>query len=175
MSKSKSESPQTAGDKEDVPSDTTGEAAPKKMVVTELFDAMYAGYGANATDATKKVADEAITTFLGQTAGNHAASKDYNVIIMYDPTEMVKDDADHVYDSLTRFANERPLLMILYSRGGDIGAAYLIGKLCREYSNQCFVIAVPRVAKSAATLLACAADEIHMGSLERAWTDRSAD
>ena len=55
--------------------------------------------------------------------------------------------------------------MILYSNGGDIGAAYLIGKLCREHSNECFVIAVPRAAKSAATLLACAADEVHMGSL----------
>ena len=103
---------------------------------------------------------------LAQTASKHAAaSKDYNLIIMYDSTEMIKNDADHVYDSLTRFADKKPLLMVLYSNGGDIGAAYLIGKLCREYSNDCFVIAVPRAAKSAATLLACAADEIHMGSL----------
>jgi len=84
---------------------------------------------------------------------------------MYDPTQIVKNDADYVYDALTSFGDKKPLLMILYSYGGDIGAAYLIGKLCREYSNECFVIAVPRAAKSAATLLACAADEIHMGSL----------
>lgn len=96
------------------------------MEVTELFDAMYAGYGPNATDATKKAASEAITAFLAQAASEHsAACKDYNIIIMYDPTEMIKNDADHVYDSLTRFVDTKPLLMILYSNGGDIGGLLL--------------------------------------------------
>ena len=40
-----------------------------------------------------------------------------------------------------------------------------MGKLGREHANENFVIVVPRHAKSAATLLCCAADEIHMGSL----------
>jgi len=51
------------------------------------------------------------------------------------------------------------------SGGGEPGSAYLIGKLCSEFSNKKFVTVVPRYAKSAATLLACAADEIHMGSM----------
>jgi hypothetical protein len=56
-------------------------------------------------------------------------------------------------------------LLILYSTGGVIGSAYLIGKLCREYAKDKFAVVVPRQAKSAATLICCAADEIHMGSL----------
>jgi len=57
------------------------------------------------------------------------------------------------------------LLLVLYSNGGFPGSAYLIGKLCLEYSNNNLAIVVPRHAKSAATLLCCAAREIHMGSL----------
>lgn len=41
----------------------------------------------------------------------------------------------------------------------------MIGKLCIEYSNGKLVVAIPRMAKSAATLVCCAANEIHMGSL----------
>ncbi len=63
------------------------------------------------------------------------------------------------------FSDNKPLLLILYSNGGVIGSAYLIGQLCREKAEDKFVITVPRHAKSAATLLCCAADEIHMGSL----------
>jgi hypothetical protein len=165
MNKSAIKSTHDTCDNQEVSNNQHEQAGKKKLEVTELFDSMYNGYGPNATDATKKAAVEAITLFLFQTANEHKVVNDYNIIIMYDPTQMIKGDADHVYDSLTRFTSEKPLLMILYSKGGDIGAAYLIGKLCREHSNNCFVIAVPRIAKSAATLLACAADEIHMGSL----------
>ena len=78
---------------------------------------------------------------------------------------MLKTDADKIYDAVTKFDKSKPVLMVLLSGGGDPGTAYLIGKLCREYSNGEFIIAVPRRAKSAATLLCCAANEIHMGSL----------
>jgi membrane-bound ClpP family serine protease len=57
------------------------------------------------------------------------------------------------------------LLLVLNSPGGDVAAAYFIGKLCREHTESSFRVAVPRRAKSAATLISCAADEIHMGSL----------
>ena len=59
----------------------------------------------------------------------------------------------------------RPILLVLKSPGGDIAAAYFIGKLCREHTTAAFEVAVPREAKSAATLICCGADVIHMGSL----------
>lgn len=89
----------------------------------------------------------------------------YNLLVLFDEGAMIKQDADHIYSSATRFKEKKPILLTLYSSGGAIGSAYLIGKLCREYSNGKFVVVVPREAKSAATLLCCAADEIHMGSL----------
>jgi hypothetical protein len=49
--------------------------------------------------------------------------------------------------------------------GGDVAAAYLIAKLCREHTAITSEVAVPRRAKSAATLICCGADKIHMGGL----------
>lgn len=51
------------------------------------------------------------------------------------------------------------------SPGGSIEPAYQINKVCKSYSKNKFVVAVPRQAKSAATLIAIGADEIHMGQL----------
>ena len=51
------------------------------------------------------------------------------------------------------------------SHGGSIEPAYQISKLCKQYSHDKFVTAVPRYAKSAATLLAIGSDEIHLGPL----------
>jgi membrane-bound ClpP family serine protease len=41
----------------------------------------------------------------------------------------------------------------------------LISKLCRESAVGKFIVVVPRRAKSAATLICCGADEIHMGQM----------
>lgn len=131
----------------------------------QLFDSILKGYGIDGTPDTQKVANDLIAKFLSQTAAKHKISKDYNIAVIYDSTTMVKSDADNIYSAVTAFKEKKPLLLILYSNGGVIGSAYLIGQLCREYSNSKFVITVPRHAKSSATLLCCAGDEIHMGSL----------
>lgn len=89
----------------------------------------------------------------------------YNVVVIYDERRMVRGDIDKIYSAMEKFDKKLPLLLVLYSTGGDVGSAYLIGKLCREHAQGKFVVVVPRLAKSAATLLCCAADEIHMGSL----------
>ncbi|HXP86766.1 MAG TPA: hypothetical protein VN841_18690 [Bryobacteraceae bacterium] len=56
-------------------------------------------------------------------------------------------------------------MLILLSRGGSIEPAYQISKLCKSFAANRFVVVVPRHAKSAATLIAIGADEIHMGPL----------
>lgn len=93
--------------------------------------------------------------------------KGYHVLIQYDDTSMKRIDADNIYKALknANIDKKKDILLILFSFGGDIASAYLISKLCREYSKGRFVVAVPRMAKSAATLICCGADEIHMGSL----------
>lgn len=78
----------------------------------------------------------------------------------------MKTDADNIYSALLNFADKsKPILLVVYSNGGSIATAYLIGKLCKEHAGNKFVVVVPREAKSAATLICCAADEIHMGGL----------
>lgn len=54
------------------------------------------------------------------------------------------------------------LTVILDSGGGDIDAAYNIAKLLRRRSPKSLTFIVPRWAKSAATLLACAGKRIEM-------------
>ncbi len=130
-------------------------------IVKNIIDA----YSPNGTNDQKRAAHECIRQYIKQMLLAHGCSDKYNIVIVFDPTIMVKSDADNIYSSVTSFQENKPLLLILHSNGGDAGAAYLIGKLCREYSNGAFIISVPRSAKSAATLLCCAADQIHLGSL----------
>ncbi len=74
-------------------------------------------------------------------------------------------EADQTYTFL-RTENgdrKRDVLLILHSSGGSIEPAYQIAKLCKAFSRERFVVAVPRQAKSAATLISVGADVIHMG------------
>lgn len=140
---------------------------PKAVEITikDLVDKMFTGYRSEGTDPDKDVAKEIIRKYMQQQIAKIPVSSKYNVLVLFDSSTMIKSDADNIYTAVTRFSEKKPLLLILYSNGGSISSAYLIGKLCREYSCDTFIITVPRHAKSAATLLCCAADEIHMGSM----------
>jgi Serine dehydrogenase proteinase len=87
------------------------------------------------------------------------------IVVLHDDHSMSRFAADRIYDALTKSDRAKPILLILNSTGGDVAAAYLIAKLCREHTIFTFEVAVPRRAKSAATLICCGADKIHMGSL----------
>jgi hypothetical protein len=52
--------------------------------------------------------------------------------------------------------------LLLHTNGGKVEPAYLISKCCKKSAPK-FIVAVPRFAKSAGTLIALGADEIHMG------------
>ncbi len=151
------------------PSTEENEAAEKRNATEvnlgNVLSSIIGGYGAEGSDEGKSKAKENIRLYLKQSAAKHAVANDYNIAVLYDTSTMVKSDADSIYNAVTRFQKDKPLLLILTSNGGNIGSAYLIGQLCREYSNDKLVITVPRQAKSAATLLCCAGDEVHMGSL----------
>ncbi len=95
-------------------------------------------------------------------SGLHA---DYTVLLLYDDHPLARYAADRIYSALTNSDPSKSILLVLNSTGGDVSATYLIAKLCREHTKKTFEIAVPRRAKSAATLICCGADKIHMGSL----------
>jgi hypothetical protein len=106
-----------------------------------------------------------ITSFLECRVYNKSLEDHYNILFIYDKGGICDSVADRIYRACKSFTDNRPIMLMLYSIGGEIAPAYLIGKICREYAKEKFVTVVPRQAKSAATLICCAADEIHMGSL----------
>ena len=70
---------------------------------------------------------------------------------------------DRVFDDLRkRQYTSGKLDVIVASSGGDIDAAYNLALLFRRFSEEKLTFIVPRWAKSAATLLVCAGDEILM-------------
>ncbi|GBD97745.1 MAG TPA: hypothetical protein ENG83_12460 [Nitrospirae bacterium] len=92
----------------------------------------------------------------------------YCFISMLDPESSITSwDLDKIFNALSRSnaKKEKDILLMILSSGGSIEPAYQISKLCKSFSKDKFVVSVPRQAKSAATLIAIGADEIHMGPL----------
>lgn len=129
----------------------------------DVFFALLDSFKEDATEKQKKHRDNILKEYLSQE--HSSLTKKYNIIVLHDGTTMVRSDIDKIYRAVANFEKKKPILLVLFSDGGSVGPAYLIGKLCREYSDGDFSVVVPRRAKSAATLLCCAANEIHMGSL----------
>lgn len=141
------------------------EDIPKPIAITDVFGKIIDTYSDSPTEQNENNVKAIVSKYLKEIWNRMPELAKYNVVILYDSSTLVKQDADSLYSAITKFVDRRPILLVLYSRGGDAGSAYLIGNLLRENSEGNFVISIPRYAKSAATLLCCAADEIHMGSL----------
>ncbi|MCC5906402.1 MAG: ATP-dependent Clp protease proteolytic subunit [Balneolaceae bacterium] len=94
----------------------------------------------------------------------HEISSEYLILFLYEPNNRISEGmVDRIYNAIST-DNEKPILMIIHNHGGRIEPAYLISKTCKELSKK-FVVAVPRKAKSAATLIALGGQEIHMGPM----------
>lgn len=90
----------------------------------------------------------------------------YTVIYLLDAEDSLSSwHTNRVYKAASAAKRERDILLIVHSLGGSIEAGYFIGKTGKRLAKSKFAVAVPRKAKSAATLLALGADEIHMGLL----------
>lgn len=137
----------------------------KKTSIKDILDSLFKAYGENGTNEARNECPKIIRKYLKEKLADHPVYEKYNILILFDDSSLVKGDSDKIYDAVTKFKVEKPILLILYSRGGSAASAYLIGKLCREYAKDEFHVAVPRFAKSAATMICCAANNIHMGSL----------
>lgn len=102
-------------------------------------------------------------------AAQHALSVDkYCFLSLYDPEGDISSwDLDRVFAALGAENPDRKksVFLMVVSGGGNIEPAYKISKVCKAFSKDSFIVAVPRHAKSAATLIALGADEIHMGML----------
>lgn len=92
----------------------------------------------------------------------------YCCLALIEPQESIDGyDLDQIFRALNELNpdGQKDVILFILSRGGEGEPAYQISKLCKSYARQKFIAVVPRQAKSAATLLAIGADEIHMGPL----------
>ena len=92
----------------------------------------------------------------------------YCCLALFEPQESIDSyDLDQIFRALNELnpKGEKDVLLFILSRGGEGEPAYQISKLCKSFAHEKFVVVVPRHAKSAATLIAIGADEIHMGPL----------
>ncbi|MEK7101489.1 MAG: hypothetical protein AAB860_00925 [Patescibacteria group bacterium] len=134
---------------------------------SDILKSLIEAYGKEGTKEKKQKFSELLSKKIHEIINASKIAEKYDVLIIFDETTMLKTDSDRIYNGLSALGKDKKdLLLILVSNGGEPGSAYLIGKLCQAHvSGKKFIVAVPRQAKSAATLLACAADEIHMGSM----------
>lgn len=98
----------------------------------------------------------------------HELPDELLLLALYEPRQGIASwQADRLVSAAKAGNPQRnkDILLILRNGGGPITPAYQIAKILKSLSNARFVVGVPREAKSAATLIALGADEIHMGLL----------
>jgi hypothetical protein len=103
-----------------------------------------------------------------QILDQHDLLRRYCCLALLEPDDSINAfDLDEIYEALqkTNLNRDKDVLLMLLSHGGVIEPAYQISKLCKGFAREKFVVVVPRQAKSAATLIAIGADEIHMSIL----------
>jgi hypothetical protein len=94
--------------------------------------------------------------------------KEYEVFFLYDDDTLTSYHSDRLYSAASKLkGKDKNILLIVHSLGGRIEPAYLISKALKRIAGKKFAVAVPRRAKSAATLLALGADQIHMGMISQ--------
>lgn len=98
-------------------------------------------------------------------------SQTYFLLFLWTTESLSRGHLDAIYHSLregncnAEGAPQKPVLLFIKNKGGSIEPAYKISKICNQLSKDKFVVAVPREAKSAATLVSMGAEEIHLGAL----------
>lgn len=88
----------------------------------------------------------------------------YTVLFLYDDHDSISQyHSNAIYNAASAVVPSTDILLIVQSAGGHVEPGYLISRTCKRLAKSKFVVAVPRQAKSAATLIALGADEVHMG------------
>jgi len=118
----------------------------KRYDMSKVVDAVFSSLVPDPPVGSSKARDKVIREYVLDQIKASPISDKYNILILHDEGRMVKSDADNIYSAATTFTEKRPLMLVLYSTGGVVGSAYLIGKLCREYANDKFIVVVPRQA-----------------------------
>lgn len=122
-------------------------------------------FALDRTQATDDQIQDLINQQVALGVAGSALEAKYNILVLFNEATLTRSAANSIYSALDGLDKSKPILLVLNTPGGDIGAAYFVAKLCREHTDATFEVAVPRRAKSAGTLICCGADRIHMGNL----------
>jgi len=140
--------------KQSIPVEPTPPPPPKT-----IWDTIYE---TDDVDAPRQRIAEDIQGFINQSGLQYT----YDFVFLYDERSKIsRYTANRLYSAVTgpsRSKVTNPIFLLLHTNGGRVEPAYLISKCCKKTASK-FVVVVPRFAKSAGTLLALGADEIHMG------------
>lgn len=113
-------------------------------------------------EITRRFADDIAGMLREEGLSNHCC------LALLEPDNSIDTiDLDRIFRALCKnnAKHNKDVVLFLLSRGGSIEPAYQISKLCKSFAKKKFIAVVPRFAKSAATLIAIGADEIHIGPL----------
>lgn len=146
-------------------SQSQGPQTPKELSIADLYSEFWLLINGENPLAKNKELYSLVSKILQKAMSGYKVSGKYNWLIVHDPLAMTRGDTDKIYKAINAFKDKREIGLIVTSGGGEIEPAYLISKLCRESTTGKFIVVVPRRAKSAATLVCCGADEIHMGQM----------
>ncbi|MFO8006515.1 MAG: ATP-dependent Clp protease proteolytic subunit, partial [Candidatus Brocadiia bacterium] len=86
----------------------------------------------------------------------------YEANLFSERSSLGEEDVQPFADLLCRVERDSGIDLVLQSPGGSIDAAEKVVYMCRELASR-FRVIVPEYAKSAATLIALASDEVIMG------------
>ena len=92
----------------------------------------------------------------------------YNFLFLYNEQSPISESTSNtLYAAASSdFRDQsKPILLLLHTNGGSPVPAYLVSRYLKTSASHGFVVSVPRRAKSAGTLLALGAKEIHMGMM----------
>jgi hypothetical protein len=112
-----------------------------------------------------KAFETALDKELKEIIARYPALNNYEILFLFDDDSITAFHSDRLYSAAK--GTEKDILLIIDSPGGRIEPAYLISKTLKRIAANKFCAAVPRRAKSAATLIALGADEIHMGMISQ--------
>lgn len=138
---------------------TVSEAPEPPPPPKTIFDVIF-----EATDVNvpKQRIREDINSFIKDSG----LDQTYDFVFLYDDSgSITRYTSNRLYSAVTDSLHSpgKALYLLLHTSGGRVEPAYLISKCCKKSTIAKFVVAVPRLAKSAGTLIALGADEIHMG------------
>ncbi len=110
---------------------------------------------------------ERFTQEVSEILDSEAVSDQCCIGLIEPQDSITTSDLDAVFGALAaeNAAHQKNVLLFLLCPGGSIEPAFQISKICKTFARERFTVVVPRQAKSAATLIAIGADEIHMGPL----------